>query len=503
MAENRLKSAALLMGVMALGIGLAVVLYFYQMFYKTDNFLPGVKIGSVAVQGLSREEAAVLLEKQVTSLNNTTVTFFNAGYTYDARMADLCKPVNIARAVDEIWEEERERSLESKIFNMDGSQAIIYPLKVEYNPAGLAKLSQEWNQVLGSEAVNARLEMDRSKGLVVLPSKSGKTVDKAATFEPLPRDYSKFKPMRIPIALKETIPAIRENDLQDMGELSSFTTWYNAGDVNRSNNLYLAASAINTTMIAPGQIFSFNKKVGQRVYETGYRDALIIVGGKFEPGLGGGVCQVSSTLYNACLLAGLNIVERYNHALTVAYVPLGRDATVAYGSQDFRFKNNTQRPVYISANARGGRLNISIYGNLQEKKKIQISTVVDQSIPFKEVREVDPTLKTGQEKVDHVGLPGYVVRSFRLFLDSNGVVDKKEQLATDHYKPLDKLILTGPGSAENLAEIPGQSSGNGKTEPEKPGDADSQPQESPQNAQGDEAPLEDQEAPNSSDGVAI
>ncbi|MDD3365439.1 MAG: VanW family protein, partial [Syntrophomonas sp.] len=221
-------------------------------------------------------------------------------------------------------------------------------------------------------------------------------------------------------------------------------TQFNTGEVNRSHNLYMATTSINKSMIAPQTVFSFNNTVGMRTMENGYLDALVIVGNKFEPGLGGGICQVSSTLYNACLLAGLEIIERSNHGLSVAYVPLGRDATVAYGIQDYKFRNNTDSPIYIRATTGGGTLTVNVYGNLKYKKRIDISNIVDQTLDFITVKELDPKLQPGEQKVDHNGHLGYVVRSFRTFYDNNGKMVKTEQLARDTYKPLNELILEGP-----------------------------------------------------------
>lgn len=137
-------------------------------------------------------------------------------------------------------------------------------------------------------------------------------------------------------------------------------------------------------------------------------------------------------------------MERRNHSLAVTYVPLGRDATVANGSQDFKFMNNTDDSIYIRATAAGGRLTISIYGNLKYKKKIEISNIIDQTLDFTTLIEQDPTLKAGEQKVDHNGQLGYVVRSFRTFYGEDGKILKTEQLARDTYDPLNKLIYSGP-----------------------------------------------------------
>lgn len=443
MASERLKSALIIVSVLLLGIGFAFFFYFYQMFYKADCFLPGVRIASIPVAGYSKDEATGIIRQQIDQAYSAPIVFYNGDYTYSTKLADLCNELNIEQLLNQIEEQERKRSLLSKISNMDGAKIIKYPIKVQYSQKEQAKLSEAWNKVLETEAVDARLEMDLEKGLLVLPSKPGSKVDQTATFSALPQELESFDSLRLPIVMEVIPPEVKDGQLQNMGELAVFSTWFNAGDINRSHNLYLATSSINGSMLDPGEVFSFNRRVGERVSEAGYRDALVIVGNKFEPGLGGGVCQVSSTLYNAILLAGLQIEERHNHALTVAYVPVGRDATVVYGLQDFRFKNTTAYPIYIRAMARGGRLQINVYGNLAEKKRITLSSVIDQTIPFKESRQLDTTLQPGEEKIDHVGFPGYVSRTFRSYLNEEGKVIKQEKLSTDYYKPLDKLILTG------------------------------------------------------------
>lgn len=444
MARERLKTALIIVLVLLLGIGFAFFFYFYQIFYKSDCFLPGVRIASVSVAGYSKDEAARNVRKQISEIYSTPIIFHNEDYTYSIKLADLCDKFDIEKLMNEVAEKERKRSLLSKISNMDGAKIINYPIKAPYTQKTRDKLCDEWNKALGAEPVDARLEMDLEKGLLVLPSQSGRKVDQAATFSALPQELESFGSLRIPIVMAVVPPGVKDEQLQNMGELGAFSTWFNAGDINRSHNLYLATASINGAVLDPGEVFSFNRRVGERVSEAGYRDALVIVGNKFEPGLGGGVCQVSSTLYNAILLAGLQIIERHNHALTVAYVPVGRDATVVYGLQDFRFKNITGYPIYIRAIARGGRLQINVYGNIAEKQRVVLNSVIDQTIPFKESRQLDPTLPPGEEKVDHVGFPGYVSRTFRSYLDEEGKVIKKEKLSTDYYKPLDKLILAGP-----------------------------------------------------------
>jgi len=444
LARERIKTSIFFSLILLLGIVSAGAIYFYQVFYKSPYFMPGVKIASTTVAGYTTEQAVSRLKQDLEECNKTPVIFYYQGYSFTSKLEELSYPINYEEAVNKVWQQEQERDWPSKLYNPDGSQEVIYPLKLEYKPEIKAGMVEEWNKLLGVAAEDARLEIDKQKGLILIPARKGLKVDPEQTFANLPQEWGAMKEIKIPITMQEEWPQVKDEDLSNMGELSSFSTWFNANEINRSHNLYLASAAINTSMLPPGEIFSFNRRVGERVIEAGYRDAMVIVNGKFEPGLGGGVCQVSSTLYNTVLLAGLEIVERYNHALAVAYVPVGRDATVVYGLQDFRFKNNSAYPIYIRAWAQAGKLTMTIYGNLTEKRNIHLSTIVDRVIPFKEIRENDPSLNPGQEKLDHAGIQGYVVRSFRNYMDEEGRLLKSEQLASDYYKPLDKLIYVGP-----------------------------------------------------------
>ena len=144
--------------------------------------------------------------------------------------------------------------------------------------------------------------------------------------------------------------------------LANFSTNYQASNVNRTTNLVLASNKINGTVIMPGEVFSYNKVVGARTIAAGYKEAPIYVSGRVEDGLGGGICQIATTLYNAVVLSNLEIVERSNHQFVPSYIGASRDATVVYGAIDFKFKNNRDYPIKIQCSVSGGIANYKIYG---------------------------------------------------------------------------------------------------------------------------------------------
>lgn len=448
-----------------MGICIAVIIYFYQVFYTSDRFLPGVEIAGVAVTGLTTDQAAEKLTRELREASSTSVVFYHASFSYQTSMDQLTVPFDPQKAVKEVWEKEQDRGLESKLFNLNGVHTVGYPQKIVYRQGVLGQMLKTFNEKLGVKTVDATLNMDPVEGLVIVPGSPGEVVDVAALMENLPKEWEEIDDLRIAIAMIAQKPRVNEEDLKGMGELSSFSTWFNTGEINRSANLRLAARTLNGTMIKPGEIVSFNKVIGPRSIETGFNEALTIVGGKFVPGVGGGICQVSTTLYNAVLLAGLNIVERNQHNMAVGYVPLGRDATVSYGSQDFRFQNNTDSPIYIRSVTSGGIITINIYGDLAHKQKIVLSSVIDGIIPYKKVDITDESLAPGAIMVEHSGINGYAVRAFRSFYDADGKLLKQELLSSNRYLTLDEIIHHGPGSnlpAEPAVEEPVGEQTNGE-----------------------------------------
>lgn len=159
--------------------------------------------------------------------------------------------------------------------------------------------------------------------------------------------------------------------------LSEFSTKYQASNKNRTTNLILAANKINGTVLMPGEIFSYNKIVGERTIEAGYKEAPIYIEGRVEDGLGGGICQITSTLYNAVLYANLDIVERSNHQFVPSYANASRDATVVYGAIDFKFKNNREYPIKITCSVSNGIANFKIFGLKSENDyEVQINSKI-------------------------------------------------------------------------------------------------------------------------------
>lgn len=228
--------------------------------------------------------------------------------------------------------------------------------------------------------------------------------------------------------------------------ISSFSTRYDASNTNRSTNLRIATEKINGTVLLPGEVFSYNKTVGKRTVEEGYKDAKIYADGGVVDGLAGGICQISSTLYNSVLLANLEIVERRNHSFTTSYVAAGRDATVVWGTIDFKFKNSRNYPIKIEGSVKNGVAEFKIYG-MQEEKEYEINIIpkTTSSIPYPTTYVDDPTLLPGQQVVSQAGHLGYKVTTY-LVKKLNGTEVSREVLSNDTYQPMKAVVRRGAGT---------------------------------------------------------
>ena len=229
--------------------------------------------------------------------------------------------------------------------------------------------------------------------------------------------------------------------------LGVFTTRYDAGNISRTTNLSLAAKKINNYVIQPGEVFSYNKVVGKRSVEAGYKEAAIYTANGVENGIGGGICQISSTLYNAVLFANLEIVERHNHSYVTSYCEAGRDATVSYGSLDFKFKNTRKYPVKITATVSGGVATVAIYGIKENPDyTVTVSSSVTSSIPAPEKRIEDPSIPAGQEVVVKKGTNGCRSVTYKTVYDTNGTKISSQQISADYYGTIAREIKVGTGA---------------------------------------------------------
>ena len=226
-------------------------------------------------------------------------------------------------------------------------------------------------------------------------------------------------------------------------KISAYSTRYDGGDKDRSTNLEIACKKIDEKIVLPGETFSYNKTLGARTTKAGYKTAKVYENGAVVDGIGGGICQISSTLYNAVLKANMQTVERRNHQFITSYVPEGRDATVAYGVTDFKFKNTRKYAIKIKATASNGVATISIYGIKENPEyNITFETKTISTIPVTEKYIEDNTIAEGTEEIKQKGANGCVTETY-IIKSLNGQVVSKDLLSKDTYSAMQRIILKG------------------------------------------------------------
>lgn len=292
---------------------------------------------------------------------------------------------------------------------------------------------------------NPRLDLENDpSGKTILPAQRGISLDVDAAQKVLEESDERF--VELPLIFTE--PTMTTEEFRGtlfLDVLGEGTTSFNANLIGRTTNVKLACDFVNGTILNPGDVFSYNQTVGPRTYARGFKDAIVYVGTSAEDGVGGGICQVSSTIYYAALRADLEIVERKAHSRTVTYVPLGEDATVAWGAVDFRFRNDTDYPIRIDVSYGRSSLTVRLMGTKTENKTVQMETKVLSKTPFQTVHVENAALAAGASKVKSNGYTGYVTETYRVvYIDGVEVSRTFENKSV--YTKYDKIIEDGPAA---------------------------------------------------------
>ncbi len=277
--------------------------------------------------------------------------------------------------------------------------------------------------------------------VVIIPSKGGITVEKSELKKALESDEKRYT-----IAVSVDLPEVTADELEKKlfrDVLAAYSSDFSTSSEARASNVKLTAQRIDGYILMPGDVFSYDKTVGRRTSANGYKEAGVYIGNKVESGIGGGICQTSSTLYCAALYSNLEIVQRTSHSLPVAYVPAGMDATIAEGYIDLRIKNNTEYPVKIQAIVNGRQLTCKFLGVKDPDMKVEIVNTTTSTLePETEVVE-NSGMPIGYKKVISKGAKGYRVASKRI-VKSGGKIIKEEKLTGSVYRAANTEVEVNP-----------------------------------------------------------
>lgn len=303
---------------------------------------------------------------------------------------------------------------------------------------------QTVHEAVSGEMENARYDKETGG---ILPEKRGASFETGSA-QRLLTAAAPGETVAVPADIRE--PEITAEELKAVlfRDLLGECTTHVGGTAARVSNVKLASAAFDGTVLNSGDLFSYNETVGQRTEAKGYKAAPAYVQGETVDEIGGGVCQPSSTLYYACLLANMEITERYAHRYIPAYITRGMDATVSWGGPDYKFTNNTQYPVKITAKYDKGYLTVQLWGTRTDDLTVKMTYETLSTTPFEEVEQLDPSLASGQRQVKVTPYTGYRVKTYRNIFDGSGNLISSDVEAISDYKHRDRLVLVGPPKEE-------------------------------------------------------
>jgi len=415
-------------------------------FMVTNEVYHGVVVGDIPVGGLTLEEAEIKLSSAFQERVKQPVIFIEYKNTKWPIMAsDFDLSIDAKALSEQAYSIGRTGNIFYQIKEryLTVNRGVQIPFALNYDTQKLTTIINNVARNVDRDPQNASIRYENTT-VQIIPEIIGLKVEVAKALSDSVKYINEKLGSNVPLPVSELLPNIVSSDLENINALiSSYTTQFDSMDRNRSENILLAAKSIHGTLVKAGQEFSFNTNVGPRLAQNGYKEAPVFIEGKLVPDFGGGVCQVSSTLYNAVLLADMTIVERTPHFRPPGYIPLGQDATVADNLLDFRFKNLTASNIYIASETIANQLTILVFGKLNHNPPdIRVLTGENKVIEPNTIIKQDPMLELGKQVVESEGQKGFYVTTYRVKYVNNQEI-KREFLAADEFKPVDHIIRIG------------------------------------------------------------
>lgn len=425
---------------------------------ETVAFFDGILVDEVPIGGMSRQQAQAALEQKAAETETGLDIRLQVDDTaYRITQAEIPFKRNVSAVLDEAWSIGRQGFIQgignaSTPFDIRWRHTLqtrrenaYFYTRVSYDGGDVRSLSQAIAAQVSRDPVNAVIEEFNfsTRQFKVTRDVQGRRINPTEIENALTQalDSGNYK-AQLTLSTERILPKVSSVDLQNsFTQLASFSTKTTA-DENRNNNISLASQSINGKTVMPGETFSFNAATGQRTIEKGYQGAPAILGGVLIDDVGGGVCQVSSTLFNAAALAGMSIVERSPHAWPVSYLDRGLDAAVNWPNLDFKFRNDKDTPVFLVAYYSKRAVHVEVYGMLSapgEAIRLETQQISSTPPPLEPLMQPNPSLPYNTTKELKKARTGFVVDTYRVYL-RNGVEYRREKLFTSRYPMVQQVI---------------------------------------------------------------
>lgn len=428
-----------LMVALALPLG---VFFGYAAVYR-DKVYPGVAVAGIDLGGLTKDEAKSRLLKKVALPEHFTLTHNDETWTID--FAEIGAKPRAEANIEAAFNFGREGGLlaDGVARQKARSQGINLPLSWQLDKKKAAQTLDESAVAVRRPAVDAKLLINY-KDIKIQDHQTGREMRTRATLKRIKAALEQNR-FRATAVIKEQEPAmttVRLRELKIQKLLGEFSTSLSRARDNRRENIQLAVNKLNDLYIKPGEVASFNKTVGSRTAAAGFKQAPVILDGNLVPGIGGGICQVATTLYNAAMSSGLPVVERSVHSNFIDHYPAGRDATVVDGNLDLKFRNDTNGTLLVRAEVQDQAVLFRVYGPDTGRTTVFGPPVVTNVMPFPSKIETDTSLPPGTRVRDQGGVPGRTVQVSRKVTKGNKVLIS--EVTTSRYLPRREIIRVGP-----------------------------------------------------------
>ncbi|KYH34654.1 vancomycin B-type resistance protein VanW [Clostridium tepidiprofundi DSM 19306] len=426
-----------------------------------DLIYKGVKIEDTDLSGMTKEEAMNIIKRNYSDkvLKKKIIIKYREN-EYHIDYEQLNAKYNIQDTVEEAYAYAKDKGMFQKYKLINNPKEKIFKLRFQYNDRFIDEIVENMKKDINREPIDAKITMVKRGVFNVTPEVVGKTLEeeklKNQILSKINGKFDENEIITIEAPVRDIVPKYTKDVLSKIdSKISSYETSFRTSGVARSNNIIIATKSINGTLLLPGEEFSFNGVVGKRTADKGYQAAHVIIRDKLVNGLGGGICQVSSTLYNALLLAHIDPTERKHHTIASSYVPIGRDATVDWGNIDFKFVNTLEYPIYIEGFIYNKRLHFNIYSNSTLKRwSYKVFNDVYEILEPKNKIIEDPKMYEDEQKIEKHSYRGFKVKVYRNVY-KDGVFVKKELISQDYIPPINGIIRKGTKKRPiNKNEVP-------------------------------------------------
>ncbi len=436
--------------LLAVSVVVICIFIFAAVVLKDKNIYSGISIDGIDVSGLDIDIAQERLNSAIDNkypVKKVVLQYEGNAWQYD--FEELGIGFKTQDAIEEAYSVGRSGNIFYRLYSIITTRIKKYNVvsRMHFDRTSMMQVLKAIKKEVDRQEMNAAVKFQQGN-ITIVGHETGKSLDINKNLDSWTSRLEAKDFTSLELIVEEIEPEIKETDINHIENIiGKFSTRFNEGDVNRSYNIKLACSKINGILLMPGQDFSMNESLGPRTVANGYKEAPVIFKNELVKGTGGGVCQVTTTLYNAVLLSKLKVLERTHHSMPLGYVDMGRDATIAENYIDFKFRNSNGYPIAIFSLVKGNAVEVYILGKNNGKgmKVVLKSQVVEKYEPQGEEVEYADEIPENERVVLREPKTGYKVLLYRETYGNDGVLLLREKISEDIYAPVKAKVKVGRG----------------------------------------------------------